>query len=82
MNPLPVSIVNPLELVVDRIGLTELVRDNLRMHEAAQLTTVHTDASRIDAMLRIEQLKAFMGTLEANPAPHVTVFLYPEEGNA
>lgn len=76
----PISLLNPLELVVDRIGLRELVRDNLHMHEAAQLTTVHTDASRADATGRITQLQQFLAWLDA-PArdDHVSVFLYANE---
>lgn len=77
----PVSILNPVELMVDRIGLQELVRDNIKMHQLAQLTTLHTDASRLQARVQLEQLEAFVAWLdepEQLAHPHVSVFVYPE----
>jgi len=81
MKPMPVSLLNPLELVVDRIGLHALVEDNIRLHTAGELTTVHNAATRLDAQLRIAQLREFAAWLET-PAQlardHITVHLYPE----
>lgn len=73
---------NPLELFVGRVGLRELVRDNIRMHEMAQLTTQHSDLSRLTAQLELDQLRTFEAWLD-EPAqcahPNVSVHLYPSD---
>jgi hypothetical protein len=80
MLPAGISILNPIELLVDRSGLEELVRDNIRIHQAGSMAAAHSPESRLNATLLIQQLEEFAAWVAAQPDGPVSMLMYPDPG--
>lgn len=82
MKPAKISVLNPLAVLVDKIGFEELIRDNIRIHQASSLTTTLNDEQRLDAALQTAQLEEFAVWITEQPAGPVSVLLYPDAEQA